>query len=174
MAGLSGATSAAMVAHDILIDLHGADSDGLADSEFRPPAGLKPATLCAATGKPSDGHCDHMLTEFMPQSPIVPVPLQTAALTPAPAAPHPRIATPNNHSTFIRNPEMPAALAFLPLRLMPDAGLAQVVWYVDGKPFQVADAGDTARWPLAAGHHTIQARAPFGDAHSAEIEVTVR
>ena len=58
MVGLSGATSAAMVAHDILIDLHGADSDGLADGEFCPPTGLKSTTLCAATGKPSDGHCD--------------------------------------------------------------------------------------------------------------------
>jgi penicillin-binding protein 1C len=173
MAGLSGATSAAMVAHDILIDLHGADSDGLADGEFRAPAGLKPATLCAATGKPNDGLCDHVLTEFMAPS-QTPNPLQTAALMSAPAAVHLRIATPNNHSTFIQNPEMPAALAFLPLRLTPDPGVAQVVWYVDDKPFQVANAGDTARWPLSAGHHTIQARTPFGETRSIEIEVTVR
>jgi penicillin-binding protein 1C len=173
MAGLSGATSAAMVAHDILIDLHGADSDGLADGEFRPPEGLKSASLCAATGKPSDGRCDHVLTEFMPQSPA-PAALQPISLTPAPAPAHLRIATPNNHSTFIQNPEMPAALAFLPLRLMPDADVPQVVWYVDDRPYQVADAGETVRWPLSAGHHRIQARAPFGETRSAEIEVTVR
>jgi penicillin-binding protein 1C len=175
MAGLSGATSAAMVAHDILIDLHGPDSDGLADGEFPPPAGLKPAMLCAATGKPSDGHCDRLLTEFLPQSAVSS--LQTATLMPAPAAVPParlRIVTPNNHATFIRNPEMPADLDFLPLRLMPDAGVPQVVWYVDGKPFQVAGTADTLRWPLVPGRHSFQARTPFGDAGSPEIEVTVR
>ena len=173
MAGLSGATSAAMVAHDILIDLHGADSDGLADGEFRRPAGLRSVPLCAETGKVSDGHCDHVLTEFVPAAPAA-SPLQPATLFAPPPAAHPRIATPNNHATFIRNPEMPASLQFLPLRIGPDAGLPQVVWYIDGKPFQVAANTDTVRWPLAAGHHTIQARAPFGDAHSAEIEITVR
>ena len=171
MAGLSGAGSAAMVAHDILIDLHGADSDGQADGEFRSPAGLRPAILCAATGKPSDGHCDHLLTEFVSPAPTA----QTTSLTPPAAAPaHLRIATPNNHATFIRNPEMPPDLDFLPLRLMPDAGVPQVIWYVDGKPFQVADAHDTLHWPLAAGKHRFHARTPFGDASSPEIEVTVR
>jgi penicillin-binding protein 1C len=173
MAGLSGATSAAMVAHDILIDLHGADSDGLADGEFRPPAGLRPATLCAATGKPSDGRCDRVLTEFVPQSPAPGALLAESPIS-APADVHLRIATPNNHATFIQNPEMPATLAFLPLRLMPGTGLPQVVWYVDDKRFQVAEAGETVHWPLSVGRHRIQARAPFGEARSAEIEITVR
>ena len=69
---------------------------------------------------------------------------------------------------------MPADLDFLPLRLTPDAGVPQVVWYVDGKPFQLADAHDTLRWPLATGKHRFQARTPFGEASSPEIEVTVR
>jgi hypothetical protein len=57
---------------------------------------------------------------------------------------------------------------------MPDAGLSQVVWYVDDRPYQVAGSGETVRWPLSAGRHRIQARAPFGETRSAEIEVTVR
>ena len=173
MAGLSGATSAAMVAHDILIDLHGADSDGLADGEFRLPAGLQPVSLCAETGKPADGRCDHVLSEF-PSPASVASPLQPASLTAMPLVAHLRIATPNNHSTFIQNPELPAPLAFLPLRLAADAGIPQVVWYVDGKPFQVAGTDETVRWPLTVGRHVMQARAPFGDARSGEVEVVVR
>ena len=174
MAGLSGATSAAMLAHDILTDLHGADSDGLADGEFRQPPGLRPMPLCAETGKPNDGRCDRVLSEFLQPSPdaagsaIRPVSMVTGAV---PA--HLRISTPNNHSTFIRNPEMPASLSFLPLRLAAGAGIPQVVWYVDDKPLQLAAADETVRWKLSTGRHRIQARAPYGDSRSSAIEVTV-
>jgi penicillin-binding protein 1C len=175
MSGLSGASSAAMIAHDILLDLHGADSDGLSDGEFRRPSGLSTAQLCAETGKPNDGLCDRVLTEFMP--PTAGTPGTSMPLVSIKAEPTPirlRIATPNNHSTFIRNPELPAALSFLPLRLGPVTGMDQVVWYIDGKPFQVATADETVHWPLTAGRHTIQARAPFDEQRSAEISVAIR
>jgi penicillin-binding protein 1C len=172
MAGLSGAASAAALAHDILIDLHGAESDGLDDGEFRRPAGLNPVRLCAESGRPDDGHCERVATEFMTPAASA-NPLQPASMTVA-APVRLRVATPTNRSTFIRNPELPASLSFLPLRLAAGAGLPQVLWYVDGKPLQVADATETVRWPLAPGRHTIQARAPYGDARSNEIEVVVR
>jgi penicillin-binding protein 1C len=173
MAGLSGAGSAAVLAHDILIDLHGADSDGLADGEFRQPPGVRTMPLCAATGKPNDGRCDHVLSEFLPGSTLAPVGIQPVAMVTGPAPVRLRIATPNNHSTFIRNPELPEALSFLPLRLGPGAGIPQVVWYVDDKPLQLAAADETVRWKLATGRHVIQARAPYGESSSAPIEVTV-
>jgi len=174
MAGLSGASSAAVLAHDILTDLHGVESDGLDDGEFRRPPGLRTTSLCAETGGPNDGRCDHVLSEFVPD---VPAPLsgaiQIAALVSTSPPVHLRIATPSNHASFIRNPEMPAAMSFLPLRLGPGAGIPQVVWYVDGAPLQVAGADETVRWKLVAGRHTIQARVPFGDARSPAVTVTV-
>jgi penicillin-binding protein 1C len=177
MAGLSGATSAAMVAHDILIDLHGDESDGLDDGEFRGPAGLRSTALCAETGRPNDGHCDRVLSEFLPGPGVSAAAMPKAEPTmrmPAPMPPHLRIASPTNNLTFIRNPELPAALAFLPLRVAPAEGVAQIVWYVDGARFQLAGAGETARWPLAPGRHTIQARSPYGEERSAEVKVVIQ
>ena len=42
-------------------------------------------------------------------------------------------------------------MATLALRDTVDATSEQVVWYVDGKPFQLVDYPYTARWPLAPG-----------------------
>jgi penicillin-binding protein 1C len=174
MEGLSGAASAATLAHDILTDLHGVENDGLDDGEFRRPAGLHTVALCADSGKPNDGHCDRVLSEFLPSGQTPAPAFPQPAVLPAQPEVHLRIATPVNRSTFIRNPELPNSLDFLPLRLGQGTGLLQVVWYVDGRPFQVADVADTVRWPLTAGRHTIQVRGPYGEARSVEIEITVR
>jgi penicillin-binding protein 1C len=172
MSGLSGATSAAMVAHDILIDLHGQDSDGQADGEFRMPGDLTASAVCAETGTRDDGHCDHILTEFGPsagQPAAVPIPLSTPS-QPAPL----RIANPVNHARFIRNPETPSALDFLSFRARPGSGERQVVWYVDGKPFQLADADAPVHWPLRPGWHRIELHSAYGDVVSAPVDFEVR
>jgi penicillin-binding protein 1C len=49
----------------------------------------------------------------------------------------------------------------------------QLVWYVDGRPFALADYPYGTRWPLASGRHTIQARVPFNGAASAPVQITV-
>jgi len=54
---------------------------------------------------------------------------------------------------------------------LPNA--AQVVWYVDGKPFLVARADETARWPLQAGAHTFEARVPYSDRASKTVTILV-
>jgi penicillin-binding protein 1C len=173
MAGLSGASSAAMVAHDILTDLHGVDSDGMNDGEFRQPAGLRSTPLCADSGKPSDGACDHVLSEFLSPS-VAKIGPRLPAQPSSPATARLRIATPNNHAIFISNPELPPALSTLPLRLATAAEISQVIWYIDGKPFRIAEGQETVRWPIVEGHHVIQALSPSGDARSPEIEITVR
>ena len=71
--------------------------------------------------------------------------------------------SPRNNMRVIRNPELPADLASLPLKATVPAGATQVVWYVDGKPFLVGPADATARWPLQAGTHTFEARLPYRD-----------
>ncbi len=173
MAGLSGATSAGLLAHDILLDLHARESDGLDDGDFHGPAGVPLASLCADTGQPATGECAQVLTEFVAPADVAERPSVPPLRTERPR-PRLRIATPNDHAVFTRNPEAPPDLAFLPLRLRTGSNAIQVTWYVDGKEFQLAGADETVRWPVSAGRHTIQARTPFGDAASAAVEVVVR
>ncbi len=166
MTGMTGAQSG-MLARDILLDLHGADSDGLRDTSPAAPAGLHPVTLCAATGQ-TDPHCDRQLTEFMPVN---------AAAVPGLSAPVPiaklHITSPENNARFLINPETPAELNTLPLRVR-GGGDGQIVWYVDGKPFQAADRNETIRWPLAQGRHSFQAKDTAGNASSPIVNLTVQ
>lgn len=85
-----------------------------------------------------------------------------------------RIASPAHGSVILRDPEMPAEMATLPLEAVVEGSPRQVVWYVDGRPFEVADRPFTARWPLAPGEHTFQARLPHREERSAVVRVTVR
>jgi penicillin-binding protein 1C len=173
MAGLSGATGAGLLAHDILIDLHPREREGLDDGEFRGPVGVPQASLCADTGRPATDNCERVVTEFVP--PTKPTDHSAwPALRDETPRPRLAIATPNDRATFIRNPEAPPDLAFLPLRLRPGSNALQVTWYVDGAPFRVAAVDETVRWPITTGRHTFQARTPFGDAASPPVEVAVR
>ena len=70
-------------------------------------------------------------------------------------------------------PPSPAGRATLALRAVVDPPSEQLVWYVDGAPFQVADHPYTSRWPLSPGKHTFQARLPYQDVRSRTIHVTV-
>lgn len=83
------------------------------------------------------------------------------------------ISSPENGLRILRDPETPAAQATLALRAVVDPPVPQVVWYVDGRPFEVADYPYTARWPLQAGDHVFQARLPSVDAASARVSVAV-
>ncbi|HVJ55264.1 MAG TPA: transglycosylase domain-containing protein [Aliidongia sp.] len=167
MAGLSGASSAALVARDLLTALHEQDMDGMADGAFKPPQGLRAVALCAATGLPSDGGCARELTEYVS---AVPVP----GLPPREASRRLRIVAPLNHTSFIRNPEAPPGSAFLPLRVGPEAGDGQIVWYVDGRPYRTAGTAETVRWPVEPGRHRIEARPAFGEGGAAPVEVTIQ
>jgi|HubBroStandDraft_1064217.scaffolds.fasta_scaffold00015_11 penicillin-binding protein 1C len=168
MGGLSGATSAALIGRDILMELHEAEADGLSDGSFRAPRGFQPVSLCTATGTASDDRCAQVLTEYLAAPPLPPA-------LPAPEPPHRlRIASPLDRAAFIRNPEQPPGLAFLPLRLTADSGDGQIVWYVDGRALQVAGNRDTVRWPVEPGRHRIEARPPYGGEGARPIEVTVR
>ena len=54
-----------------------------------------------------------------------------------------------------------------------DPPAAQILWYVDGVPWQLASHPYTARWPLTPGDHTFQARIPHQAAVSAIIKVHI-
>jgi penicillin-binding protein 1C len=50
----------------------------------------------------------------------------------------------------------------------------QVVWYVDGRPYQTVDYPYAARWRLQPSEHTLQVRVPFTTAGSPEVRVIVQ
>jgi penicillin-binding protein 1C len=241
MNGLSGSSSAARLAREVLMTLHARDRDGQSDGSFPPPEGFRSARVCGRTGKRATPACDQVLTEWFPpsgepasvcdahvrlavderdgrpatpQTPAEHVLVQTFTLlapryaawaatqglprppaalqTPRPA--HPswpglpfeaagqqarrqpklRITAPEDGARLLRDPEAPAGRSTLPLQVVADPPVDQVVWYVDGKPFQVADHPYGARWPLERGVHTFEARMPFSDVRSPPVSVTVQ
>ena len=85
-----------------------------------------------------------------------------------------RITAPQTDSRLLRDPETPRELATLALRATVEPRVEQVLWLVDGLPWQLADYPYTARWPLASGAHTFQARVPFSKVTSAPVQVVVQ
>ncbi len=83
------------------------------------------------------------------------------------------ITAPRPRLRLLRDPETPPALATLALEAVVEPPAPQVVWYVDGQPFAVADYPYTTRWPLAPGRHSFEARLPACPIGSGAVEVTV-
>ena len=97
---------------------------------------------------------------------------------PAPLAreapsPRLRILAPRSGLRVVRDPESPASMTTLALRVLVEPSAEQIVWYVDGAPFQVVDYPYTTRWGLTPGEHTFQARLPFARAASEAVRVRV-
>jgi penicillin-binding protein 1C len=84
------------------------------------------------------------------------------------------IASPEDGLRLFYDPETPPSMATLALRAIVDPPPERVVWYVDGKPFEVTDYPFTARWPLAPGEHRFQVRLPHTELVSNEIRVFVQ
>jgi penicillin-binding protein 1C len=87
------------------------------------------------------------------------------------AATRVRVVSPSDGLRLLLDPETPPGLATLALRAVVEPMAAEVVWYVDGRPFEVAAYPYEARWPLARGEHAIQARTR--DAASAAVRIRV-
>jgi len=95
---------------------------------------------------------------------------------PADSARAPRVSltAPENGLRVLRDPETPMAQATLALEATVDPPVPQIVWYVDGEPFQVADYPYTARWTLEPGEHSFQARLPHTAGASGKARVIVQ
>ena len=65
MSQLSGARTAARLAHAVLLRLHGTTPGDLADPGFAPPQDRVPVELCVYGGKRSVGGCGQTLTEWV-------------------------------------------------------------------------------------------------------------
>ena len=95
-------------------------------------------------------------------------------LPPAEPAVTLHITAPLNHSLYILNPDTPPGLAVLPLRVAASGGAAQVEWYVDGQPYQTANAGDTVDWPATPGRHVFEVATPSKTSKSKTVIVLVQ
>lgn len=73
-----------------------------------------------------------------------------------------------------RNPEAPPAADRLLLRAAAPPSVKQVVWYVDGAPFALADPQAAVPWPLQPGEHRFQLGLPLRPERSAPVALTVR
>jgi penicillin-binding protein 1C len=200
MTRLSGASSAARLAHAILLHLHKTHPGDLDDTSFPAPSDRVPIELCLFGGRrgPEEG-CGQTLTEWLrpdeipaerqisagaPQIPAAHrawaieagfrVPDQTSAGPDLAADPvRLSIASPENDTRIWRNPEAPPALARIALKALVEPRAAQIVWYVDGAPFAVADPDKPLFWPLQKGAHQFQARLALRPGASKIVRIVV-
>jgi penicillin-binding protein 1C len=83
------------------------------------------------------------------------------------------ILSPEQNLRVLRDPETPPAQATLALRVVVDPPVPQVVWYVDGHAFEIAEYPYTARWSLVPGDHVFEVRVPPFDTRSGRVHVHV-
>jgi len=174
MKELTGANSSARLAHAVLALLHGAKTGEIAPDSFPPPPERTPIDLClAGTG------CSASMREW-----ATPAEAEAAAARPAEPARMAStedngadaplsIATPEPSTHIWRNPEQPAALARLAFKLAAPPKDTQIVWYVDGAPFETAEADATVFWPMRPGAHRIEARLALRPGGSRPVKIIV-
>jgi len=85
-----------------------------------------------------------------------------------------RITSPENNVRLLRDPETPPDLSTLGLTVVVDPPVRQIVWYVDGRPYETVNYPYTTRWRLAPGEHTFQVRLPFSEGASGAVRVIVQ
>jgi penicillin-binding protein 1C len=90
------------------------------------------------------------------------------------APPRIRIRWPEEGATFLADPEAPAGTTTIPFEAVADPPQAQLVWYVDGRPWRTVDHPYATRWALVPGTHVIQARPADVAGASAPVRIAVR
>jgi len=171
MKEVGGAASSARLAHAVLATLHGGKPGEMDGEAFAPPPDRAPLDYCLTAG---GGACSASLREWVtPGETLGPAPAPPVAAPRAPPEERLAIATPEHNTHVWRNPEQPGALAKIALKLEPLQEDAQIVWYVDGQPFQTAEASETVFWPLTPGAHRIQARHALAPGASRSVRIVV-
>jgi penicillin-binding protein 1C len=186
-----------------MLQLHNAHPGDLEDVAFPAPEGRVPVELCLFGGKRSDGNCGQTLTEWVRPDEMPPVEKapdlaedRGAARPAIEIAPMHRawakaegyrladaaagdggarltVVAPENNTHIWRNPDIPASLSRIALKAVVDPPVPQVVWYVDGEPFAVADPDKPVYWPVAPGAHRFQLRLPLTSGASRPVRIVV-
>lgn len=190
MRNVSGATAPARIAHAVLNEIHGVRPGDIQDGAFPPPPGRTPVEICATSGRASTGQCGQTLLEWVKPNEMPEADTTASAaplvrgwareqgfrtVEPAQTAEHVRlvVATPENNSRIWSNPEQPASLNRLVLKARVEPRVEQIVWYVDGEPFAVADPDQPIYWPMRPGAHRFQARLPLQTGASKAVHVVI-
>lgn len=84
-----------------------------------------------------------------------------------------RIISPGNGERLLHDPSLPVSRNTIGLRVEVSPNVPEVLWYVDGKPYQVVPYPYAARWQLETGEHWIQARIPLTGEKSDSIRIHV-
>jgi penicillin-binding protein 1C len=177
MKELGGAASSARLAHAILVKLHGAKPGDMDAESFPPPPERRAVDLCL--GRDARENCFETIREWVKPGEAAPIAAPALSASgagqeiEAPAGPVLAIAAPEHNTHIWRNPDQPAALNRLALKLAQGTPGAQIVWYVDGEPFVLAEADQTVFWPLQPGAHRIQARLALRPGASRSVRVMV-
>jgi penicillin-binding protein 1C len=87
---------------------------------------------------------------------------------------HVKVTSPEDGLRLLRDPETPPDRSTLALEAVVDPPVPQLVWYVDGMPYEVADYPYSVRWQLSPGEHRIQAQLPHAPVASAVVRVLVQ
>src|SRR5262249_36033414 len=175
----------------------------LEDTAFPPPEGRVPVELCVFGGRRSAGDCGQTLTEWVRPDEMPPVERPAArpaeategqaaiAMAPtyrawakeegfrladAPANDAPvrlTVVAPENNTHLWRNPDTPAQLNRIALKAVVDPPVPQIVWYVDGEPYAVADPDKPVYWPIQPGAHRFQLRLPLRSGASRMVHIVV-
>jgi penicillin-binding protein 1C len=180
MTRLGGASSAARLAHAVLARIHGVKPGDISNDSFPAPQNRVPVEMCLAGGR-NDGACGETLVEWVRPGEEPDVAARPAsageassATAAAPTAPVELVVTTPERDTHIwRNPDLPPSLNRLALRAEASTATQQIVWYVDGAPFAVADAAEPVFWPMQPGVHRFQARLPLQPGASSIVKVTI-
>jgi len=156
----------------VMMRLHGVKPGERADDGFAPPPGRVAIDMCLARG--ADGRCASALTEWAAPQDVAAAPAAQTVAFEAVAAPGPLvIATPEHNTRVWRNPEQPAVMNALALKLRAPAPGEQIVWQIDGEPFALAQSEDTVFWPMQPGEHRIEARRALQPGKSRAVRVVV-
>ncbi len=83
------------------------------------------------------------------------------------------ILSPSNGLSLLRDLSQPASRNTIGLRVEVTPAAREVLWMVDGKPYQVAAYPYTVRWQLQPGEHIIQARSTFTPEVSESVHIKV-
>ncbi len=84
-----------------------------------------------------------------------------------------RIISPENGESLLRDPSLPDSRNTIGLRVEVSLRVPEVLWFVDGKPYQIAAYPYTVRWQLQHGEHVIQARIPLTEEKSDSVHIHV-
>ena len=181
MRAMTGVSSAARLAHAVLVKLHDAKPGDIAPEVFAPPPGRIAIDLCRADG---GADCAQTLREWVKPaerreaetydaSPTRGEGMASMPDSQATGAAPLVIATPEHNTHIWRNPEQPERFNRLALKLAPTGADAQIVWTIDGEPFATAQAGETVFWPMTPGRHRIQARLALAPVASRTVKVVI-